>query len=160
MNSSSSLFPAHQAIVTTALNLDLDFLAPFLIANLPSVDIPQLLLEYKKFLAIKVIAEDTSAPLLLSPSILIDQVWHAHLLDTAKYRAACSELGVTIDHNPAGAEDMVLVRDKRLKMTRAFYKTVFCEAPSEQFWGHQQEYLLVQGGGVEGKETMKEMKFC
>eukprot|EP00092_Neocalanus_flemingeri_P092169 GFUD01116975.1.p1 GENE.GFUD01116975.1~~GFUD01116975.1.p1 ORF type:complete len:231 (-),score=54.97 GFUD01116975.1:50-742(-) len=126
--------PAHQFIITAALNLDLTFLEAFLSASLPSVNIPQLLLEYKKFLAIKAISKDTSVPALLSPSALIDQAWHAHLLHTAQYRAACSTLGGSIDHSPAGAEDSDLAREKRLQLTKAFYSTVFHQVPPSQFW--------------------------
>eukprot|EP00092_Neocalanus_flemingeri_P092168 GFUD01116974.1.p1 GENE.GFUD01116974.1~~GFUD01116974.1.p1 ORF type:complete len:242 (-),score=54.10 GFUD01116974.1:38-763(-) len=131
---SPTSMPAHQFIITAALNLDLTFLEAFLSASLPSVNIPQLLLEYKKFLAIKAISKDTSVPALLSPSALIDQAWHAHLLHTAQYRAACSTLGGSIDHSPAGAEDSDLAREKRLQLTKAFYSTVFHQVPPSQFW--------------------------
>eukprot|EP00092_Neocalanus_flemingeri_P003303 GFUD01003536.1.p1 GENE.GFUD01003536.1~~GFUD01003536.1.p1 ORF type:complete len:245 (-),score=55.02 GFUD01003536.1:78-812(-) len=131
---SPTSMPAHQFIITAALNLDLTFLEAFLSASLPSVNIPQLLLEYKKFLAIKAISKDTSVPALLSPSALIDQAWHAHLLHTAQYRAACSALGGSIDHSPAGAEDSDLAREKRLQLTKAFYSTVFHQVPPSQFW--------------------------
>ena len=49
------------------------------------MNIPDLLEEYKKFLANKVIAKDTTEPLLLSPSGLIGQVWQAHLLSSSRY---------------------------------------------------------------------------
>jgi len=127
--------PAHQIIVTAALNIDLAILEPFLTAKLPSVNVPLLLLEYKKFLALKVISEDTSVPMFLSPSALIDQAWHVHLLHTAQYRDACSVLGANIDHSPAGAQDQHLVREKRLGLTKAFYMTVFQLIPPSQFWG-------------------------
>jgi len=128
------LLPAHQSIVIAALNIDLAILKPFLTATLPSVNVPQLLIEYKRFLALKVISEDTSDPMFLSPSALVDQAWHAHLLHTAQYRAACSALGATIDHSPTGAQDQDLVRGKRLGLTKAFYMTVFQQIPPSQFW--------------------------
>jgi hypothetical protein len=65
--------PEHEIIVAAASSLDLSFLEPVLSQSLPSVNIPRLLDEYKKFFAIKVIAGDTSKPLLLSPSTLIDK---------------------------------------------------------------------------------------
>ena len=85
---------------------------PELSESLPFVNIPQLLLEYKKFLAIKTISKDISDPILLSPSALVDQAWHAHLLHTAQYRVACS----------------------KLEMTKAFYMTVFQQVPPSKFW--------------------------
>jgi len=131
---SPHLLPAHQSIVTAALNTDLSILEPYLTAKLPSVNIPQLLLEYKKFLSLKVISKDTSDPMFLSPSALVDKVWHVHLLHTAQYRADCSALGATIDHSPAGALDRDLVREKRLELTKAFYMTVFQQIPPGQYW--------------------------
>jgi len=128
------LLPAHQSIVTAALNIDLTILKPYLTATLPSINIPHLLIEYKKFLALKVISGDTSDPMFLSPSALVDQAWHAHLLHTAQYRAACAALGATIDHSPTGAQDQDLVREKRLGLTKAFYTTVFKHIPPSQFW--------------------------
>ena len=91
-----NLMPEHTAIVTTASNLDLSFLEPVLSQSLTYMSIPELLEEYKKFLAIKVIAKDTSEPLLLPPSGLIGQVWQAHLLSSARYREACTALGAVI----------------------------------------------------------------
>jgi len=128
------LLPVHQSIVTAALNIDLTILKPFLTATLPSINIPQLLIEYKKFLALKVISGDTSDPMFLSPSALVDQAWHVHLLHTAQYRAACAALSATIDHSPTGAQDPDLVRGKRLALTKAFYMTVFQQIPPRQFW--------------------------
>ena len=80
-------------IIDAATALDLKFLVPPLSSKLPPfVIIKQLLEEYKKFLVIKVIAKDTQC----SPSALIDQVWHEHILHTAKYRDACTAFGVFI----------------------------------------------------------------
>ena len=110
----SHLLPEHKVIVAAAASLDLTFLEPVLSQSLPSVNIPELLEEYKKFLAIKVIAGDTSEPLLLSPSALVDQAWHAHLLSTASYSAACSALGAVIHHSLAGSQDVEMVRRKRI----------------------------------------------
>ena len=128
------LLPAQRSIVTAALNIDLAVLEPFLAGKLPSVNIPQLLIEYKKFLSLKVISEDTSDPQFLSPSSLVDQAWQVHLLHTAQYRAACLALGATIDHSPVGAQDQDLVREKKLGLTKAFYTTVFQQIPPSQFW--------------------------
>jgi len=139
----------HECQVNSALNLDISFLVPLLSSKLhSSVKIPELLEEYKKFLALKIITEDTSEPLLLSPSALIDQVWHAHILHPLKYQAACSALGALIDHNPAGSADPDIVRDKRLKLTKFIYRSVFLEIPPEQFWG-----LKFINTRLEGRKT-------
>merc|ERR1712112_705189 len=73
-----------------------------------------LLSEYRRFLALKVISGDTSTPMMLSPSPLIDQVWHIHLLMPAHYLDCCRALGVdTIDHDPSSARDNEDIRRKR-----------------------------------------------
>jgi len=135
IQSPPDLIPEHKAIVTAASILDLSLLEPVLSRSLPLVDIPQLLNEYKKFLAIKVIARDTSEPLLLSPSALLERVWQAHVLSTASYRDACTALGAVIHHSHAGGEDAELVKRKRIDLTKSFYLTIFKCCPPSQFWG-------------------------
>jgi len=135
IQSSLHLMPEHKAIVTAASLLDLSLLEPVLSRSLPLVNIPQLLDEYKKFLAIKVIARDTSEPILLSPSALIEQVWQAHLLSTVSYREACTALGAVIHHSHSGGEDGQIVERKRIDLTKSFYLTIFKCSPPNQFWG-------------------------
>jgi len=53
--------------------------------------------EYRRFLTLKQIYPGVS----LVPSKQVDQVWHAHILDTRAYREDCSKLfGRFIDHYP------------------------------------------------------------
>jgi len=68
--------------------------------------------EYAKFLALKKTEEDYDATL-LSPSPLVDAVWHAHILDTRSYRNANELLHgdyffddnfYFIHHDPSGAD--------------------------------------------------------
>ena len=85
---------------------------------------PELLLEYKRFLALKVGAGDLDATL-LSPPAEVDEVWHAHILDTKHYRTTCELLGHGfIDHNPKGGEDTA-ARDTRRTACLAAYKKAF-----------------------------------
>lgn len=52
---------------------------------------------YQKWLAMQVIYEDLS----FAPSSLIDEFWHAHILDTKKYYKDCMEIcGHMIHHYP------------------------------------------------------------
>ena len=122
-------------IKKTAMALDLSFLVPTLSSKLPSsVDIKQLIEEYKKFLVIKIISKDTQCPLNLSPSSLIDQVWHEHILHTAKYREACTALGVFIDHDPSGATEEDDKREERLLLTKTHYSLIFNTKAPSKFW--------------------------
>ena len=130
-------------VIDAAMALDLDFLAPTLSSKLPpSVDIKQLIAEYKKFLVIKVTSKDTQCPMNLSPSSLIDQVWHEHILNTAKYREACTVLGVFIDHDPSGAMDEDDIREKRLLLTTTHYSLIFNNEAPLKFWELKYKQLM------------------
>ncbi len=52
---------------------------------------------YRRFLKLCVLRSGAS----IVPTQAIDRVWHAHMLDTAKYRADCElVLGRFLDHFP------------------------------------------------------------
>ena len=144
-------------IIDAAIALDLSFLVPSLLSKLPpSVDIKQLLEEYKKFLVIKVVAKDTQC----SPSALIDQVWHEHILNTAKYRDACTAFGVFIDHDPSGAQDKDDKRGKRLLLTKTHYSLIFNVTPPLKFWElrfGQDSIISSDDGGCDLKDN-KDLK--
>jgi len=147
----------NQEIIRAALALDLSYLVQNLSDKLPSVNIPQLLEEYKKFLAIKVIARDATDPTHLSPSALIEQVWHLHLLHTAQYRAACSTLGVFIDHHPDDALASHSVRKNRLLLATTHYSIIFTQPAPVMYWGLKYEPAEagesnMKGGSSSNKE--------
>ena len=49
--------------------------------------------------------EDTETPAILSPSTLVDNVWHAHMLRPSLYNNFCqSVFGKLIDHDMAGSK--------------------------------------------------------
>ena len=49
--------------------------------------------------------EDTEIPAILSPSTLVDSVWHAHMLHPSLYNNFCqSVFGKIIDHDMAGSK--------------------------------------------------------
>lgn len=85
-----------------------------------------LLGDYKKFLALKVAHQDFYASL-LSPSPRIDELWHAHILDTLSYKEACEAMlgaGGFIHHDPRGGRD-VSARDRRLSRTINLFRAAF-----------------------------------
>jgi small ubiquitin-related modifier len=56
-------------------------------------------------LVLKAVSEDYDATQ-ISPSEAVDEVWHAHILDTRHYRETCTLLcGEFIDHDPDGGSD-------------------------------------------------------
>jgi len=121
--------------VREATNLDLLFLLPALREKCPrGFNLLRLLEEYKRFLAIKTISGDTEEPLSLSPSALVDLVWHEHILHSRQYRLACTKLGVILDHDPCGARDSANAIEKRLNMTKAFYRLIFKEDAPDKYW--------------------------
>ena len=77
-----------------------------------------LLDDYKKFLALKAAQSDFYAAL-LSPSPQVDELWHAHILDTLAYKEACEAMlgaGGFIHHDPRGGRDAA-ARNTRLRRT-------------------------------------------
>jgi len=91
--------------------------------------------EYKKFLHLKFLMKDTSCPAILSPSGLIDKVWHTHLLMPNNYAEFCqSVFGQSIDHDLAGSKSPENEKSKRRERTQNLYKVTFNKEPDERFW--------------------------
>mmetsp|Transcript_19881 Transcript_19881/g.30285 ORF Transcript_19881/g.30285 Transcript_19881/m.30285 type:complete len:266 (+) Transcript_19881:197-994(+) len=68
---------------------------------------------YKQFIEIKILREDYDAKL-FSPPPLVDHMWHAHILDTAKYGTSCQRsIGKMIHHNPRGGHDLQARNQRR-----------------------------------------------
>ena len=88
--------------------------------------------DYRRFLALKVAAQDWYASL-LSPPAVVDRIWHAHLLDTLGYEETCAAIGVPSDvriihHNPNGGNDAA-ARAARLERSLKYYKEAFGAPP-------------------------------
>ena len=57
--------------------------------------------------------EDMDIPAILSPSTVVDSVWHAHMLRPSAYNNFCqSVFGKIIDHDMAGSKSS---DDEKLK---------------------------------------------
>ena len=85
-----------------------------------------LLVDYKRFLALKAAESDFYAGF-LSPSPQVDELWHAHILDTLAYKEACEAMlgaGGFIHHDPAGGRDAA-ARNTRLRRTVSLFKKAF-----------------------------------
>lgn len=65
--------------------------------------------EYQWFINMKICDKN------LSPSYIIDMMWHEHILDTVNYRKFCGEH--FIDHDPNGSKDT-------FNQAQRYYKTV------------------------------------
>ncbi|KNE64956.1 hypothetical protein AMAG_10621 [Allomyces macrogynus ATCC 38327] len=115
-------------------DLDLHSLASDLRNNphalLPADQVDIAISEYRRFLALKLAHNDGHAAL-LSPSAVIDAVWHAHILDTRAYSAMNQQLPFWIHHEPKGAWAAEHAnRTQRLDNTLTCYRARWGEPPA------------------------------
>ncbi|KAL5374927.1 hypothetical protein DPSP01_011596 [Paraphaeosphaeria sporulosa] len=81
--------------------------------------------EFRRLIAIKSWTVDVDAAK-ISPTPIMDDLWHAAVLDTEFYAQLQSALGVKLRHNPKGASEQDFNnRQKRLTRMAALYKTFF-----------------------------------
>ena len=89
--------------------------------------------EYKRFLYLGVISESV-----VTPSRVIDQVWHEHLLFTRGYREFCRDVLLRdFDHNPelVPSETQTAVFKAQFDATIELYREEFNVEPPPQIWG-------------------------
>ncbi len=88
--------------------------------------------EYKKFMYLAATCNFS-----VTPSVVIDEVWHTHLVYTKNYWSLfCQQvLGKEIHHTPSGGSDAekLLYHDAFLK-TKEAYELVFKEKPPIEVW--------------------------
>ena len=88
--------------------------------------------EYKKFLYLGVVADFG-----VTPSKIIDQVWHEHLLFTKAYGEFCRDvLGRPFEHFPelVATDDQTSVFREQYERTLDLYEEEFGVAPPEDIW--------------------------
>ena len=89
---------------------------------------------YKQFLTLKKQYKDWDATL-LSPSLLIDQMWHQHILDVVNYNHDMMLLcGHVVGHNPDGASDGKK-KAERDATTRNALEQRFPNKYDKEIWG-------------------------
>jgi uncharacterized protein (TIGR04222 family) len=83
--------------------------------------------EYKKFMYLAATSDQ-----MVSPSEVIDVVWHEHLIFTQSYREFCALLGKQIQHVPSthNKEDLEKFRSAKVR-TRKLYIKAFGEQPKD-----------------------------
>ena len=87
-----------------------------------------LLEAYAEFMTLKIMTADYQAEK-ISPSLLIDQVWHLHILDVVNYVTFCRKhTGRLIEHDPLKAFDGEY-KDKRIQRTYLAYEALFGHMP-------------------------------
>jgi hypothetical protein len=99
--------------------------------------------EYLRFLELKLEAADSNGTL-LSPSPLIDQLWHLHILDTQHYAADCNHIAQLhfpdsayrfVHHSPHRTFDHSDVVEGRRISAKKAYVLRFGTIPDEAYWG-------------------------
>jgi hypothetical protein len=87
------------------------------------------ILEYKKFMYLAAVTDA-----MVSPSYIVDIVWHTHLIFTQSYTAFCDVLGKRIEHIPSTHKREEFDRFQQAKTrTQKLYKEHFGPQP-EIFW--------------------------
>ncbi len=90
-------------------------------------------LEYKKFVYLGVVSDFA-----VTPSRIIDQVWHEHILFSSAYRTFCKEvIKNDFDHSPEliPMEEQTGIYDAQYNDTINLYTTEFGVEPPEIIWG-------------------------
>ena len=120
----------HSALPQTALEM----FNKLQMVNLESVrahvgTTKQHMADYRRFLALKAAAEKLNpvafAHCLFSPTPEMDQIWHAHILDTRLYQEACATMEAKdafVHHDPRGGDDSDVQKARREFTKAAFIK--------------------------------------
>ncbi|SRR5260221_2678923 len=93
------------------------------------------IIEYKKFMYLAAISDS-----MVSPSEIVDIVWHQHLIFTQSYEAFCTVLKKKIVHIPSTHQNSDFAQFKLAKeRTSALYNEDFGPQPAE-FWHYNDIY--------------------
>jgi hypothetical protein len=101
-------------------------------------------LEFQRFMELKAFVKDTDA-VKISPTPLMDNMWHGCILDTRFYRQLQATLGCTIDHDPNGGKD-VGKREERRQAMRVLYRMQYAADPIEKQLGAAVAPAQIPGG--------------
>ncbi|WP_343632708.1 DUF1399 domain-containing protein [Fluviicola sp.] len=93
------------------------------------------ILEYKKFMFLA-----ATSDMMVSPSAIVDTVWHQHLIFTQSYQEFCTLLGKQIQHIPSthNREDFQKFRQAK-ERTTVLYESVFGKQP-HAIWHYNDMY--------------------
>ena len=98
--------------------------------NDKSLDTAKVWEHYARFVALKIFSGDFQT-YKLSPSAMIDSMWHLHILDTRSYSEFCKDIfppiGPLIHHDPFGQYSSDEEKSVRRNQTKIIYQYVFKE---------------------------------
>jgi hypothetical protein len=131
--------------------------------------------EFERFLELKQFMKD-SKPEKLSPTPLMDAVWHAALLETELYDRIEEHIGIRLHHSTAGAATDAVAsaeRGRRLAVLHQLYHLRYNEHPVEppaalafpRAPGHVRLFVKTLGGetttlDVQPTDTVASVKQC
>ena len=103
------------------------------------------IIEYKKFMYLAAVQDE-----MVSPSPMVDIVWHLHLIYTESYQSFCALIGKQIQHIPATHQpgESQVFKESR-ERTAKHYQDHFGNRP-DAFWKHQHIYDSL---GIETSKT-------
>ncbi len=108
-------------------------------------------LEYMKFFILKHMFDDSEAPFILSPSGVIDSIWHEHIIRTKNYMEMCLKVfGKMYHHDPASAN---YKKKERYDRTLNKYKLIFKVDPPRDIWNPTEEMLMKEKEERERKKA-------
>ncbi|MBW7676703.1 glycine-rich domain-containing protein [Chryseobacterium chendengshani] len=95
----------------------------------------QAVLEYKKFMYLAAVSD-----MMVSPSEIVDTVWHQHLIFTKSYHEFCQILGKQIQHIPSthNKKDFTKFKDAK-ERTVKLYETHFGKQ-HDIIWNYSNPY--------------------
>lgn len=93
--------------------------------------------EYYRFMTIKLYLHEMCPSICISPSDLIDIVWHLHILHTQEYKRFCAEIGAEIHHSPLDSLE-IDKHKKQLSECASQYLIHFRESPPQGIWAEKQ----------------------
>ena len=108
---------------------------------------------YQQFLELKINTADFDASI-LSPPLLVDEMWHLHVLDTKRYKRDCEAMvgrrgPATFIHHDADGDEDTAARNARVAATKLAYRSRFGEAPPLPLWSFDAGEAHASGGACD-----------
>eukprot|EP00112_Aurelia_sp_Birch-Aquarium-sp1_P007824 Seg1854.2 transcript_id=Seg1854.2/GoldUCD/mRNA.D3Y31 product="hypothetical protein" protein_id=Seg1854.2/GoldUCD/D3Y31 len=91
---------------------------------------------YEQFLKLKAAMKDYKATK-LSPTPLIDEVWHLHVLDTQRYANDCVDFCGEVIHHDVDGDKVAFKREIRRNATKVAYEMQYGKEPEGEMWSFE-----------------------
>merc|ERR1719458_152050 len=116
-------------------------------------------IDYAKFITLKILSGDFEL-CHLSPSPMIDRMWHLHILDTKCYEDFCKSIfppiGPLIHHDPLGEYSPQDEKNERIANTKSAYKNVYKDECN--FFDGVSQYFTANSGDCDDIMSIENRK--